>query len=149
MGAGSTPLGLDPDTQSAGQQEARVDPAMSSAARPVSEKSLEDRASAAVGAGTLEAERQGQRLRWQCRRGMLELDLLLNRFLDQRYADLDPAGRADFERLLGYQDQILQDWLIGQAVPADPALSGLVVAIQGCMLEGSRASPIGASADGR
>ena len=51
---------------------------------------------------------------------------MLNRFLDHCYAELDPAGRADFERLLGYQDQILQDWLIGQAVPADPALSGLV-----------------------
>ncbi|MEA3638450.1 MAG: succinate dehydrogenase assembly factor 2 [Lamprobacter sp.] len=79
-----------------------------------------------------------QRLRWQCRRGMLELDLLLNQFLEQGYAELDPAGRADFERLLGYQDQILQDWLIGQAVPADPALSGLVVLIQGCLLEAAR-----------
>ncbi|WP_462322515.1 FAD assembly factor SdhE [Halochromatium sp.] len=88
-------------------------------------------------------ERQIARLRWQCRRGMLELDLLLNRFLDQRYLDLDPAGRADFERLLGYQDQILQDWLIGEAVPADPALSDLVVAIQGCMLEGERAASAG------
>ncbi|NEX18117.1 MAG: succinate dehydrogenase assembly factor 2 [Halochromatium sp.] len=66
---------------------------------------------------------------------MLELDLLLNRFLDHRYAELNPAGRADFERLLGYQDQILQDWLLGQAVPADPALSALVAAIQAAMLQ--------------
>jgi len=79
--------------------------------------------------------REIQRLRWQCRRGMLELDLLLNRFLDQRYAGLDPTGRADFVRLLGYQDQILQDWLLGQAVPADPALSALVSAIQAAMLQ--------------
>lgn len=86
-------------------------------------------------AGALDLGRQIQRLRWQCRRGTLELDLLLNRFLDQRYAELDVAGRANFERLLGYPDQILQDWLIGQAVPADPTLTGLVEAIQGCMLE--------------
>ncbi len=72
---------------------------------------------------------------------MLELDLLLNRFLDQRYAGLDVAKRADFERLLGYQDQILQDWLLGQAVPADPALSALIVAIQDAMLQRPRASP--------
>lgn len=91
-------------------------------------------------AEALGLERQIQRLRWQCRRGMLELDLLLNRFLDQRYAALDSAGSADFERLLGYQDQILQDWLLGQAVPSDPALSRLVAAIQDCMLEGPQAS---------
>jgi antitoxin CptB len=74
-----------------------------------------------------------ERLRWQCRRGMLELDLLLNRFLDRGYDALDPAGRSAFIRLLGYEDQILQDWLIGHAVPAEPALSALVVKIRTAM----------------
>ena len=27
------------------------------------------------------------RLRWQCRRGMLELDLMLETFVEKRYAD--------------------------------------------------------------
>jgi antitoxin CptB len=95
---------------------------------------------AALSVDELETDGQVLRLRWQCRRGMLELDLLLNRFLDLRFVGLSIAERADFERLLGYQDQILQDWLIGQAVPADPSLAHLVVAIRGCMLEeGSRA----------
>lgn len=66
------------------------------------------------------------RLRWQCRRGMLELDLPLNRFLDLGYAALSPSERVDFVRLLGYPDQILLDWLYGQAVPADPALGALL-----------------------
>lgn len=66
------------------------------------------------------------RLRWQCRRGMLELDLLLNRFLDAGYTELPEAQRVDFVRLLGYPDQILLDWLYAQSVPADPALGTLV-----------------------
>jgi antitoxin CptB len=73
------------------------------------------------------------RLRWQCRRGMLELDLLLNRFLETGFARLDTIGRADFVRLLGYQDQIIYDWLMGQAVPADATLRQLVAGIRAAM----------------
>lgn len=65
------------------------------------------------------------RLRWQCRRGMLELDLLLNRFLDEGYAALDAAGRVDFVRFLGFPDQILLDWLLEQSVPAEPAMAAM------------------------
>lgn len=75
-------------------------------------------------------EREVQRLRWQCRRGMLELDLLLNHFLDHGYGDLDQDAREAFERLLGMQDQILQDWLIGRAVPADTEMAALIPRIQ-------------------
>jgi antitoxin CptB len=78
-------------------------------------------------------EREVLRLRWQCRRGMLELDLLLNRFLDTGFADLGPVERIAFNRLLGYQDQILYDWLMGHAVPADAELRGLLGNIRACM----------------
>lgn len=73
------------------------------------------------------------RLRWQCRRGMLELDLLLNRYLDSGFQQLDPQARVDFVRLLGYQDQIIYDWLMGQAVPAEAALRRLVAQIREAM----------------
>lgn len=76
------------------------------------------------------SEEEMNRLRWQCRRGMLELDLLLHRFLEAGYHGLDERGRADFVRLLGYPDPILQDWLIGGAVPADPALCRLIPVIR-------------------
>lgn len=72
----------------------------------------------------------GNRLRWQCRRGMLELDLLLARFLETGFEELDADGRADLERLLGYPDQVLHDWLMDQSVPADPRLARLVERIQ-------------------
>ena len=78
-------------------------------------------------------EKEIERLRWQCRRGMLELDLLLNRFLEIAYANLSTQQRIEFVRLLGYQDQIIYDWLMSQAVPADPALRDLVARIQAAM----------------
>ena len=84
-------------------------------------------------AATAEISAQAARLRWQCRRGMLELDLLLSRFLEVGFPALDAAGRADFVRLLGYQDQILHDWLMGQAVPADAAMRRLVGQIRAAM----------------
>lgn len=61
----------------------------------------------------MNAESDLNRLRWQCRRGMLELDLLLLRVLDELYPDFDPALRSDFQRLLEYPDQTLQRWLLG------------------------------------
>jgi antitoxin CptB len=77
--------------------------------------------------------REVAKLRWQCRRGMLELDLLLNRFLDSGFKRLDQQARVDFVRLLGYQDQIIYDWLMGQSVPAEAALRRLVAQIREAM----------------
>ncbi|MEN8177817.1 MAG: succinate dehydrogenase assembly factor 2 [Pseudomonadota bacterium] len=59
------------------------------------------------------------RLRWQCRRGMLELDLLLLDFLESRYPQLDEASQQAFVALLEYPDQSLQRWLIGTDTSAD------------------------------
>ena len=71
------------------------------------------------------------RLRWHCRRGMLELDLLLEGFLDEGYAALDDAGRRLFARLLDYPDQVLIDWFMGNSVPGDAATGALVARIRG------------------
>lgn len=54
-----------------------------------------------------------ERLRWRCRRGMLELDLLLQGFLDNGYAQLDEAQRMIFSRLLETPDQTLLEYLLG------------------------------------
>ncbi len=67
-----------------------------------------------------------RRLRWQCRRGMLELDHLLMPFLDQGYRGLDPQGRADFVTLLAQQDQDLSDWFMSRRVHEDPRLHELI-----------------------
>ena len=74
-------------------------------------------------------DEQIRRLRWQCRRGMLELDDLLLGFLDRGYRDLDAAGRADFLALLGEQDQDLSDWFMSRRVPRDPKTAALVARV--------------------
>ena len=68
--------------------------------------------------------------RWQCRRGMLELDLLLNNFVDKKAADLTQQQRESFELLLSYPDQTLLDLLLGNSVSSDPLISGLVRQVQ-------------------
>jgi antitoxin CptB len=65
------------------------------------------------------------RLRWRCRRGMLENDLLLTRFLDRRGAALGEADVAALDRLLDLPDGELWDVLCGRTA-ADPDLQPLV-----------------------
>lgn len=65
-------------------------------------------------------------LRWACRRGMLELDILLGRFLEQRYLLLSPQQKKCFEQLLTCEDQDLFLWLTGKSQPEDPLLAAIV-----------------------
>jgi len=66
------------------------------------------------------------RMRWKCRRGMLELDLLLRDFLDRGYADLDTAGQQLLDRILDYPDAVLLEWLMGRIRPTDKDVAQLV-----------------------
>ncbi|NBC22619.1 MAG: succinate dehydrogenase assembly factor 2 [Gammaproteobacteria bacterium] len=69
------------------------------------------------------------RLRWLCRRGMRELDVLLSGFLAQRYPDLDDALKADFAEFLELQDPEIWAYLLGRAEP-EPALAAIVSQIR-------------------
>jgi antitoxin CptB len=60
-----------------------------------------------------------QRLRWQCRRGLLELDLLFMCFLEERYPELNAVQQENFRRLLEYPDPTLLAWIQGQEQPPD------------------------------
>jgi antitoxin CptB len=55
------------------------------------------------------------RILWHCRRGLLELDLVLVRFVDQHLEKLDPAGILAFKKLLEYGDNDLLDLVMGRA----------------------------------
>ena len=70
------------------------------------------------------------RMRWKCRRGMLELDLLLRDFLDSGYRDLDESGCRCFDRMLDYPDAVLLEWLMGRSEPADKDVAQLVKQIR-------------------
>ncbi len=65
-------------------------------------------------------------LRWQCRRGLLELDLMLNAFLDQAYDTLSLTEKQHFAELLATPDQTLYGWLIATEVPPAAYLQTLV-----------------------
>ncbi len=70
------------------------------------------------------------RLRWRCRRGILELELLLGGFLDRRLGALTEAECAVLEHLLKYPDQQLMAYLYGQSVPTDEETRQLVAKIR-------------------
>jgi antitoxin CptB len=62
------------------------------------------------------------RLLWRCRRGMKELDVILERFARQGLTRASRAERQAFERLLGLPDPLLAGYFLGQERPADPEL---------------------------
>lgn len=62
---------------------------------------------------------QRARLLWQCRRGMLELDAMLQAFMDKTYDDLNDAQQHAFEVLLQTPDQLLLEYLMGRTIPID------------------------------
>lgn len=72
------------------------------------------------------------RLRWKCRRGMLELDVLLERFVDHGYQALTEAEQQQFHALLDLPDPVLWAYLAGheQPLPEFDAICGLVLSHQ-------------------
>ena len=60
------------------------------------------------------------KLRWQCRRGMRELDVVLERYLQQRYASAPLAEQKAFESLLDLPDPQLFAYLMRRETPAVP-----------------------------
>ena len=81
--------------------------------------------------GVKESDRhEYNRLAWQCRRGMRELDELLNRFLLQRYHQLDKLEQETFTRLLDYPDDVLFELLMGRMAPADKDVAHIVQEIR-------------------
>lgn len=66
------------------------------------------------------------KLRWACRRGMLELDVLLGNFLENRFNYLTPEDQENFINLLNNNDQDLFTWLIGRELPPNPATINIV-----------------------
>ena len=67
---------------------------------------------------------------WRCRRGVRELDVLLTRFLDQGYEQLDADAKAAFERFLEVQDPTIMDWLFAKAEPSDDGIKDIVTQLQ-------------------
>jgi antitoxin CptB len=70
---------------------------------------------------------EGQ-LRWRARRGLQELDLLLQRYLNQRYPQASIAERMSFAVLLEQNDADIMDWVLGRR-PAPEHLADVIRAL--------------------
>ena len=69
-------------------------------------------------------------LKWRCRRGMLELDILLNTYLDSNYNTMSGEQGVLFSRMLDYPDQVLFDLLLGNMQSSDQNIDRLVTDIR-------------------
>jgi antitoxin CptB len=65
------------------------------------------------------APTESARLRWRCRRGLRELDVLLERYLAERWPSAAPVEQAAFARLLELADPDLAALCLGQSAAAD------------------------------
>ena len=72
------------------------------------------------------ASRELGKLRWRCRRGMKELDLLLLRFVEEQYREASSAHQEAFRALLEAPDPVIYAYCLGGERPASPLLSSLI-----------------------
>ena len=66
------------------------------------------------------------RIRWSCRRGLLELDLVLERFVTDHYERLNQREKDVFSELLKLPDNDLLDLAMGRADTTDPEYGDLI-----------------------
>ena len=59
------------------------------------------------------------RLRWRCRRGMKELDILLVRYMDERFCSASTQEQEAFKGLLEIQDPVIYAYCLGQERPPE------------------------------
>jgi antitoxin CptB len=73
----------------------------------------------------LDAETQ-RRLRWRCRRGLLEVDLLLQRFAASALHTLSVEEGRGLEALIEHPDAVILEWLLGREPAPSPELAHVV-----------------------
>lgn len=91
---------------------------------------------------------EARRLLWRCRRGMKELDVLLERFARTELPSASREQREIFARFLELPDPMLVDYLLGQEIAPEPELAELARRISAspaavpAMLEETRGPPL-------
>ena len=79
---------------------------------------------------TIMPDQVNSELRWRCRRGMLELDILLNQFINNDYSLLDAEEKNVLDQMLDYPDQLLFDLFLGHMESSDNSVTNLVKTIR-------------------
>ena len=70
------------------------------------------------------------KLRWHCRRGMRELDVLMLRYLEDSFEQAPPQEQQGFVDLLALEDPILFAYVVGREEPQDEQLQKLLKKIR-------------------
>jgi antitoxin CptB len=79
------------------------------------------------------------KLRWRCRRGMKELDVLLARYVDECFRSASSQEQDAFRRLLETQDTVLYAYCLGSERPP-PEFAALIERITAHTPAGARSS---------
>ena len=66
------------------------------------------------------------RLRWLCRRGMKELDVLMTRYLDEQYEQASEMDQQHFVELLNWQDPELFSAMVGRTTADDEQMQQFI-----------------------
>ena len=77
-----------------------------------------------------DSENKLSKIMWRCRRGMLELDVMLKAFCEEVYATLAPEKQQMFEDLLEEEDQDLQRWLVTGQPCENPRFQDMLLVIR-------------------
>lgn len=72
------------------------------------------------------------KLKWRCRRGVKELDVLFTYFVDKHYPNLETEQQLWFDHLLDVQDPIIMDWLFARSEPEEEGLKWIIGYLQTC-----------------
>lgn len=74
--------------------------------------------------------REKARIRWLCRRGMKELDVLLERFIGTEYDALDVCEHAELRRLVEMEDPDLYALVMARSKPDNDVQADLLARIR-------------------
>lgn len=70
------------------------------------------------------------RLLWRCRRGIREMDIVLQEFLDQSYDILNDADKSSFSQLLNEADLDILNWIMEKDEPRNDGLKNIITLIR-------------------
>ena len=70
------------------------------------------------------------RLLWRCRRGIREMDIVLQEFLYQSYDTLSDADKSSFAQLLDEADLDILNWIMGKGEPENDDIKNIIALIR-------------------
>ena len=70
------------------------------------------------------------RLLWRCRRGIKEMDIVLQDFIKDSYDELNNENKSAFSKLLEEQDLDILNWVLGKDKPEDKTLIEIIKKIR-------------------